>query len=297
MPFKSEAQRRKFYALKAEGRMDQKTIDEWEADTPKKLPERLLTKTGATAMNFWLGFDKRAAETYVQATQPEPELEGQNLGVVPPEKMLKWNEQGGVDPRTPEDMAAAEGAGLKTLPTEVEGASCGTCVHFRALNPELGSGFCTNPGVKQDVTNRMFCSLWEHPGTYSAAEAMAEEAALEQQANEQAAAAGQAYAEGDPTAQNIMSDFQGGDPSAMGMEGAPGQEAAPVEGAEGAEGMEGEAAPKKPKPKKDGKSKDSGEKSEGKGKVDSKGHTININVGKEKVASDAFFAGFLGRQR
>jgi uncharacterized ParB-like nuclease family protein len=41
--FKSKAQRRKFYALKAEGKMDQKTIDEWEADTKnkKKLPERV----------------------------------------------------------------------------------------------------------------------------------------------------------------------------------------------------------------------------------------------------------------
>jgi len=41
MPFKSEAQRRKFHALLAEGKMDQKTIDEWEKDTPEKLPERL----------------------------------------------------------------------------------------------------------------------------------------------------------------------------------------------------------------------------------------------------------------
>lgn len=41
MSFKSEAQRRKFYALKAEGKMDQKTIDEWEKDTPKNLPDKL----------------------------------------------------------------------------------------------------------------------------------------------------------------------------------------------------------------------------------------------------------------
>ena len=41
MPFKSLAQRRKFYALKSEGKMDQKTIDEWESETKKKLPERL----------------------------------------------------------------------------------------------------------------------------------------------------------------------------------------------------------------------------------------------------------------
>jgi len=41
MPFKSQAQRRKFYALKAKGKMSQKIIDEWEKNTPKNLPERV----------------------------------------------------------------------------------------------------------------------------------------------------------------------------------------------------------------------------------------------------------------
>jgi hypothetical protein len=41
MPFKSKAQRRKFYALKREGKMDQKTIDQWESETKGKLPERV----------------------------------------------------------------------------------------------------------------------------------------------------------------------------------------------------------------------------------------------------------------
>lgn len=44
-PFKSKAQRRKFYALKAQGEMDQKTIDEWEKETPSKIPERLPKKS------------------------------------------------------------------------------------------------------------------------------------------------------------------------------------------------------------------------------------------------------------
>lgn len=297
MPFKSEAQRRKFYALKSQGKMDQKTIDEWEAETPDNIPKR-VTKTGAENMNFWSGFSKRAAETYVQPAPTQPELEGANLGVIPPEKTLKWNEQGGVDPRSPEDLQAAEAAGLKTLPLEVEGASCGNCIHFRALNPELGSGFCTNPGVKQDVTNRMLCSLWEHPGTYSAAEQMAEDAMLQQQADEQAAMAGQAVADGDPMAQDIMSDFQGGANTGE-MPGAGAAESEDAGGIDGTEsvGEEGEPAAK-PKPKKDNKSKDSGKKSESGGKSESKGgHTININVGKEKVATDAFIQGFAGRAR
>lgn len=246
-------------------------------------------------MNFWAGFEKRAAETYVQAAPTAPEAEGMSPGAIAPEKMLKWNDQGGVDPRSPEDMTAAEASRLITLPHEIEGANCGSCVHFRALNPELGSGFCTNPAIKQDVTVRMLCGNWDHPGVYSAAEAAAEEAALQQQAAEEAAMAGEAVAEGDPTAQNIMSDFQGGAEGGM-----PGEEGMPMEGgaAPAAAPADGGSAPKKEsKPKKSegeskGKKKDSEGKSEGKG-----GHTININVGKEKVATDAFLTGFAGRAR
>jgi hypothetical protein len=43
MPFKSEAQRRKFYAMAADGEISQATVDRWEDETPKgkKLPERV----------------------------------------------------------------------------------------------------------------------------------------------------------------------------------------------------------------------------------------------------------------
>lgn len=46
MPFRSEAQRRKFYELVKTGKMKQETLDQWEKDTPKdtKLPERLRPK-------------------------------------------------------------------------------------------------------------------------------------------------------------------------------------------------------------------------------------------------------------
>ena len=40
MPFKSKAQRRKFYILKKQGKMDQKTIDEWESETPENITEK-----------------------------------------------------------------------------------------------------------------------------------------------------------------------------------------------------------------------------------------------------------------
>lgn len=47
MPFKSEAQRRKFYALKEEGKMSQREINKWEKETPKDIPERVKAKKKA----------------------------------------------------------------------------------------------------------------------------------------------------------------------------------------------------------------------------------------------------------
>lgn len=42
MPFKSQAQRRLFYAKARRGEISKKTVKEWEAHTPKsKLPERV----------------------------------------------------------------------------------------------------------------------------------------------------------------------------------------------------------------------------------------------------------------
>ena len=55
MPFQSKSQRRKFYALKSQGKMDQATIDEWEKDTPKNIPERVEKVAG-----FYTGFEKKA---------------------------------------------------------------------------------------------------------------------------------------------------------------------------------------------------------------------------------------------
>ena len=49
MPFKSESQRRKFYHLLDEGKISQKVIDEWEANTPSNLPERIVKKAAEQA--------------------------------------------------------------------------------------------------------------------------------------------------------------------------------------------------------------------------------------------------------
>ncbi len=44
MPFKSEAQRRKFGSLVKQGKMSQQTFEEWNRETPAKLPKRLVQK-------------------------------------------------------------------------------------------------------------------------------------------------------------------------------------------------------------------------------------------------------------
>jgi len=48
MPFKSQAQRRKFAQLLVEGKISNETFEEWNRETgSKKLPERVGRKTKA----------------------------------------------------------------------------------------------------------------------------------------------------------------------------------------------------------------------------------------------------------
>lgn len=54
-PFKSEAQRRKFYAMAGRGEISKATLKEWEDATPdKKLPERVEKKAGVLGSLSWL---------------------------------------------------------------------------------------------------------------------------------------------------------------------------------------------------------------------------------------------------
>lgn len=49
MPFKSQAQRRKFAQLLVEGKISPETYEEWNRETGrKKLPERVKRKASAT---------------------------------------------------------------------------------------------------------------------------------------------------------------------------------------------------------------------------------------------------------
>lgn len=51
-PFKSQAQRRKFYAMEDRGEISKKTLGKWEGETPKgkKLPERVEKAAGALSI-------------------------------------------------------------------------------------------------------------------------------------------------------------------------------------------------------------------------------------------------------
>ena len=50
MPFKSQAQRRKFAQLLVEGKISNQTFEEWNRETGgKKLPERVKPKAPASA--------------------------------------------------------------------------------------------------------------------------------------------------------------------------------------------------------------------------------------------------------
>ena len=61
MPFKSQAQRRKFYAMAGRGEISKKTVKKWESHTPKKkLPERV--KKSAFLQGFLYELEKHAGK-------------------------------------------------------------------------------------------------------------------------------------------------------------------------------------------------------------------------------------------
>lgn len=292
MPFRSQSQRKLFYAKMHRGELSPETVKKWEEHTPKdtKLPEKVAgvrlstaqqfhkkvlknkakpvskpkfvgmsssesphiqelrkkyplsnfmndTEKVASMNSFWSGFAKKAAENFASSGSP----------VGSPEKLLKWNVQGGVDPRTPEDMQKAQASVLRTLPTDVEGAACGTCVHFRSLSDKLGHGFCTNPNVQMDVTEHMHCMHWEHPGSYDPVDAAAEEAQAQDVQNSQMGQQGmppeQMGQEAQPPQDPQAAQGQPG--KAMGMQDQLALQGQPLSGSAGSQstGMQQEEAP------------------------------------------------------
>jgi hypothetical protein len=289
MPLKSEAQRRWMHWAESEGKVPAGMSERWEDHTPKgkKLPERVMTKEA-----FYRGFEKRAAEVAAAAEAapaeaPQAQAEVGRPGapgpLAPPEKLLKWNPAGGVDPRSPEEMAQAQAVDLITMPEGVEGAGCGSCQFFRGLDEGLGTGFCTHPEVKLDVTTKMHCSRWNAPGTYRAWE----------QADPSAVPNAGMLGEADQLAQSGLPEAAAMQPPMGGAPGQPGQPGQP--GAEAGipgEIVPGQAAQAGPG---EGATDNSETKSEkkpakkGKDDKDAGGHTINVNLGEKK---EAFWRGF-----
>ena len=62
MPFKSQAQRRKFAQLLVEGKISNQTFEEWNRDTGgKKLPERIGSKRRSAKKTKLVRRPRRAA--------------------------------------------------------------------------------------------------------------------------------------------------------------------------------------------------------------------------------------------
>lgn len=64
MPFVSESQRRKFYAMKERGEVSAKVVKEFEKGSPEDLPERV--KTAAYCEAYGLELLKGAAPRWKQ---------------------------------------------------------------------------------------------------------------------------------------------------------------------------------------------------------------------------------------
>ena len=74
--------------------------------------------------------------------------------------MSEVNQLGGVFNIDESSVDAAKLVNLVTLPDKVRGANCGNCSSYS--KQDGGVRFCTNALVKQEVSARMHCSLWEH---------------------------------------------------------------------------------------------------------------------------------------
>ena len=262
------------HAAEARGDVPEGTAQRWEDHTPqgKKLPEKVKMRKQA----FWAGFEKAAKESAEAlagdevADMAEGELDSSN------EKKLKWNPEGGVDPRSPEAMQIHESVNMVTLPEAVEGASCGTCEHMRILDPVTGAGFCTNPEIKLDVTRRMLCGQWSAPGVYRASEAMDPSSVAASQMVQEA----QGIGAQDPAMAGDPSMQPGTPEGAVDPAMTPGQDQgqapqADVDPAVAQQAPEPSNGPAKKAPAKKGQ------------------HTVNVNIGGEKQAS--FWAGFHAR--
>lgn len=82
---------------------------------------------------------------------------------------MRENQLGGVTNAEPGDMERAKKADLITLPPAIKGTNCFNCKYISDKDGlEKGLGYCKHPKVKQYVTNRMCCALWDSSGSIRA---------------------------------------------------------------------------------------------------------------------------------
>ncbi len=75
------------------------------------------------------------------------------------------NEQGGIcSSKKPGERDRARHVDLGTLPWDLEGTNCGSCLFFEPSKSVEGItvGQCLHPEVSQPVTSRMCCAIWSH---------------------------------------------------------------------------------------------------------------------------------------
>jgi len=69
----------------------------------------------------------------------------------------------GVIPKDKETLIRAKNADLITLPPDISGTRCNNCMYFRPAHSKT-IGWCEHNDVKQDVSNRQCCALWDSSG-------------------------------------------------------------------------------------------------------------------------------------
>jgi hypothetical protein len=128
MPFKSEAQRRKFYAMANRGEISKKTVKEWQDATgDKQLPERMGAKhaTSASLDNLKLSEEQLA---YLQTAKNLGKLAAlDDLGLLKTasKNLLDTLTEGTLKYLAPIGIPAAAGAVLAGDDRRVEGALAG----------------------------------------------------------------------------------------------------------------------------------------------------------------------------
>ena len=279
MPFVSRSQQRAMHAKARRGEISQDTIKHWDEETKKvpggfqALPEK-VKKMSKKA--FWSGFNKQAstpadAEAAIPDAQSTPEQPSvaEPQRITPPRAIQKFNDQGGVEARTPEELQIAESVNHVTLPKDVPegGASCGTCVHFNPTAPTSGEGLCANPQVGLATTTKMVCSQWDSPGAHRAWDTAEVKAMQVDQMGQQVDESV------DPLSESNMaaSQMAEADPNMTQMGANPAQPK-PQDNAQG-----GVSPEKKPAAKKESKPKDK----------EPAGTQVHVHVGSEKKASNS----------